>query len=186
MAIRRGARPVKPPRAPFNLGPMPTGRRMVTFDVLECDAPMAVAFDVVRDVERWPTHLPHYRWVKLVERAADGGGVVEMSANRPFGALNWPTFWRSEMSVHPETHSVRFRHTGGVTTGMDVEWRLEPLDGGSRTKLVLEHVWDGPWWPAIGPLAATQIIGPVFVHGIATRTMDGLARVAAMRVARAK
>jgi hypothetical protein len=40
------------------------------------------------------------------------------------------------------------------------------------------HVWDGPRWPLIGPFAATQVIGPVFVHGIASRTLAGLARAA--------
>ncbi len=176
--------PPKPLRAPYVLGPMPADRRMVTLDVGTADAPVQVTFDVVRDVERWPTHLPHYRWVKMVDRATDGGGLVEMSANRPFGAVNWPTFWRSEMAVDAAAHTVRFRHVGGVTTGMDVEWRLLPLDGGNRTRIELEHLWDGPSWPLIGPFAATQVIGPVFVHGIASRTLEGLARVAAMRVAR--
>ena len=33
-------------------------------------------------------------------------------------------------------------------------------------------------WPLIGVFAATQVIGPLFVHGIASRTLAGLARVA--------
>jgi hypothetical protein len=39
-------------------------------------------------------------------------------------------------------------------------------------------VWNGPDWPLIGEFAATNIIGPVFVHGIASRTLRGLVRVA--------
>jgi len=39
-------------------------------------------------------------------------------------------------------------------------------------------VWDGPDWPLIGPAAALGVIGPVFVHGIASRTLAGLARAA--------
>ena len=42
------------------------------------------------DVERWPDILPHYRWVRMLERRP-GGGIVEMAAWRPFGPLNWPT-----------------------------------------------------------------------------------------------
>jgi ribosome-associated toxin RatA of RatAB toxin-antitoxin module len=140
-------------------------------------ARLRTVFEIVRDVERWPGHLAHYRWVRFRERASDGGGIVDMSANRPFGPFGWPTWWRSEMQVlDTERPSVRFRHIGGVTKGMDVEWRLEPRDGGTFVRLV--HVWNGPQWPLIGVLAATTVIGPVFIHGIASRTVAGLARVA--------
>ena len=127
----------------------------------------------------WPAHLAHYRFVRFRERASDGGGIVEMAANRPFGPFNWPTWWLSEMQVvgaTGATPAVRFRHIGGLTRGMEVEWRLEARDGGTRVELV--HVWDGPHWPLIGVFAATAVIGPVFVHGIASRTLAGLARVA--------
>jgi hypothetical protein len=45
------------------------------------------------------------------------------------------------------------------------------------------HVWNGPRWPIIGRLAAVGVIGPIFVHGIASRTLAGLA-TAAERAAR--
>src|SRR6266513_962333 len=35
----------------------------------------------------------------------------------------------------------------------------------------------GPAWPLLGPLAARLVIGPVFIHGIASRTLAGLKRV---------
>ena len=109
-------------------------------------------------------------------QGADGGGVVEMSANRPFGVANWPTWWLSEMAVDESKPAVRFRHIGGVTREMDVEWSLTPSDGGTHVRLV--HVWDGPRWPLIGGFAATAVIGPVFIHGIASRTLAGLAKAA--------
>jgi hypothetical protein len=43
------------------------------------------------------------------------------------------------------------------------------------------HLWLGPSWPLIGGLAARAVIGPVFVHGIASRTLAGLAAVAESR-----
>jgi hypothetical protein len=134
-------------------------------------------FDIAAQVEHWPAYLPHYRYVRFRERAADGGGIVEMAANRPFGVLQWPTWWLSEMSVDRRTPVVRFRHIGGVTRGMDVAWEFRAVDG-STTEVRIVHVWDGPRWPLIGVVAATQVIGPVFVHGIASRTLAGLARVA--------
>lgn len=162
--------------APLSLGPMPTTRRMTTLDEMVVRAPVERIFALARDVEAWPAHLPHYRFVRFRERASDGGGVVEMSAYRPFGAANWPTWWLSEMTVDAAKPAVRFRHIGGITTGMDVEWTFEPTSSGTHVRVL--HVWDGPRWPLIGPFAATAVIGPVFVHGIASRTLAGLAAVA--------
>ena len=155
---------------------MPSGKRMETIDEQLVRANPRRMFDVVRRVQDWPTHLSHYRFVRFRETATDGGGLVEMSANRPFGIANWPTWWLSEMEVDHATPAIRFRHVDGITTGMDVEWSFTPSDGGTRVRIL--HVWDGPEWPVIGNIAATVVVGPVFIHGIASRTLAGLARVA--------
>lgn len=166
--------------APHVLGPMPTDRRMTTVDEHIVRAPLPVIFELSADVERWPVHLSHYRYVRFEERRSDGGGTVEMSANRPFGMADWPTWWTSLMSVtrpgSREGPAIRFRHIRGITTGMDVEWSFETVSGGTRVRIV--HVWNGPPWPAIGIVAARSVIGPVFVHGIASRTLAGLAHAA--------
>jgi ribosome-associated toxin RatA of RatAB toxin-antitoxin module len=171
-------------RAPFRLGGMPVGRKMVTLDEAVVHAPVERIFALARDVEQWPRYLPHYRHVRFRSRNRDGGGVVEMSANRPFGPLNWPTRWVSQMSVDDTEPNVRYRHIEGITTHMDVEWTFTPLgeDGKTgrpdETLVRIFHVWDGPEWPFIGAVAAVGIIGPVFVHGIASRTLHGLKKVA--------
>jgi ribosome-associated toxin RatA of RatAB toxin-antitoxin module len=165
---------------PLDLGPMPVGRSMTTVDERLVHAPLARIFALAADVERWPSLLPHYRYVRFVEHRADGGGIVDMSAYRPFGLLHWPTWWRSTMRVHPpggtEAPRVRFTHIGGVTRGMDVEWSF--TGAGADTLVRIVHVWDGPAIPAVGEAIASLLIGPVFVHGIASRTLDGLARAA--------
>jgi hypothetical protein len=169
-------------RAPFLLGAMPLGRAMETVDERLVRAPAPTIFAVARDVEHWPAHLAHYRWVRFRERASDGGGLVEMSAWRPFGPIGWPTWWLSQMMVDEDAPAIRFRHVGGITTGMDVEWSFRPEGeagaGGERTRVRIVHAWDGPRWPLIGVAAAVHVIGPVFVHGIASRTLAGLAAVA--------
>ena len=164
------------PRAPFELGAMPLGTPMVIVDETLVRAPTAAIFALARDVEHWPAHLAHYRWVRFHERARDGGGVVEMAAWRPFGVLRWPTWWLSEMQIDDRRPAIRFRHIGGITRGMEVEWSFTPESGGTRVRIV--HAWDGPRWPLIGIFAASTVIGPVFVHGIASRTLAGLARAA--------
>lgn len=156
---------------------------MRTVDELVVKAPPTVMFELAADVESWPTLLPHYRYVRFRERQV-GGGVVEMSANRPFGVLDWPTWWVSRMDVRPYGESpdpvVRFRHIEGITTRMDVEWAFSPLPNGA-TRVSVVHMWNGPEWPLIGSVAAKAVIGPVFVHGIASRTLAGLAAAAERR-----
>ncbi len=165
-----------PTSTPYALGALPTDRIMTTIDERLVRAPLARMFAIARDVEHWPAYLPHYRFVRFRHRTDDGGGLVEMAANRPFGIANWPTWWLSEMAVNHEVPWVRYRHVGGITTRMDVEWNFTETPEGTMTRII--HVWNGPSWPVIGTFAATQVIGPVFVHGIASRTLEGLAQVA--------
>ena len=138
---------------PLELGPMPAGSRMQVLDELVVRCAVGRIFELARDVERWPSYLPHYRFVRFNEKRVDGGGVVEMSANRAFGAFDWPTWWRSEMQVSEDTPSVRYRHVAGITKGMDVEWSFEPTSAGTHVQVL--HVWKGPGWPLIGTRAAT-------------------------------
>lgn len=147
---------------------------MLTIDRITIAAPLDRVFDAARRVERWPEILPHYRWVRFLE-----AGLVEMAAWRPFGGglLRYPAWWVSEMTVHAPAHEIRYRHVRGITRGMEVVWRLRPLAGdGASVEVEIEHRWSGPRWPLVGRAAAALVIGPVFVHGIASRTLAGIKR----------
>ncbi len=138
-------------------------------------APLETIFALAADVERWPLHLDHYRWVRFLERGA-AGGLVEMAAVRPFGPVRYPVWWVSEMAVDRKVPAVRYRHIRGITTGMDVLWAFEPrLEG---TLVSVTHWWDGPAWPLVRRPAAGLVILPVFVHHVAQRTLAGLAAAA--------
>lgn len=178
---------------PIDLGPMPLGRPMVTVDERLVRAPLPTIFELATRVEGWPAHLSHYRYVRFRERRSDGGGLVEMSAYRPFDAfessknplrLNWPTWWISEMAVNRASPCIRFRHVGGVTRGMEVEWTFTPVPEGTHVRIL--HLWDGPRIPIVGMWAAIHVIGPVFVHGIASRTLEGLGAVAEREAGRGR
>jgi hypothetical protein len=149
---------------------------METVDDRIVRAPWPIIFELASHVEHWPGYLSHYRYVRFRERASDGGGLVEMAADRPFGSLRWPTWWLSEMAVDHGAPAIRFRHVGGITKGMDVEWSFRSVSEGTHVRIL--HVWDGPPIPLIGIIAATAVIGPVFIHGIASRTLAGLAEAA--------
>lgn len=158
---------------------------MRTIDSITIRAPIDRVFALAADVERWPAILPHYRWVRFLERgdgrAEAGGGLVEMAAWRPFGPVGYPTWWVSEMRVSTETREIRYRHVRGITRGMDVVWRLRPAGeagGGGAVAVEIVHQWDGPAWPLVGRAAASLVIGPVFIQGIASRTLAGIKRSA--------
>jgi ribosome-associated toxin RatA of RatAB toxin-antitoxin module len=149
---------------------------MRTVDRIRMRAPVSRVFEAAMRVERWPELLPHYRWVRMLERAGDGG-LVEMAAWRPFGPLRYPTWWVSEMRVDRGATAVHYRHVRGITTGMDVVWNIQPAGPvGEETDVTIVHEWEGPPWPLIGKAAAAVVIGPVFVHGIASRTLAGIRR----------
>jgi hypothetical protein len=150
---------------------------VITVDALLVHAPLERVFGAASDVERWPQWLPHYRWVRFHSQRK-GGGLVEMAAWRPFGPVlpGWPTWWMSEMDIEAQVPRIRYRHVRGITTGMDVAWDFAVQ--GNAVDVTITHRWNGPSWPLIGAAAASMVIGPVFIHGIASRTLAGVARQA--------
>ena len=164
-----------------SIGAMPLDWPMSVVDEQSTTAPVARIFELARAVELWPAHLAHYRFVRFREGDSENGGTVEMSANRPFELrrgsrlrLDWPTWWLSLMQVDGAKPAIRFRHIGGITKGMEVEWTFTPHPSGTLVRIV--HVWKGPGIGAVGVALAKYLIGPLFVHGIACRTLAGLIR----------
>src|SRR5215217_5297339 len=86
-------------------------------------------YTLAATVEEWPTFLPHYRWVRVHSREGNRR-VVEMAAWR----TGIPVRWVSYQWLWPEERRITFRHIGGLSRGMDVEWRIEPQEarGDSR------------------------------------------------------
>ena len=145
---------------------------MRTVDRIHIAAPFDRVFTAASAVTRWPDILPHYRWVRRLDDE-----LVEMAAWRPFGVVRYPTWWVSQMTIDRPAGEIRYTHVRGITRGMDVVWRLVEDGGGSRgVDVEIIHTWDGPKWPLVGRLAANLVIGPVFIHGIASRTLAGIKR----------
>ena len=142
-------------------------------------APAEDCLRAASDVERWPEILPHYRRVTYLRKDGPGQGRVEMAAVRRFGPLPWPVWWASEMETDREAKEVRYQHVDGITEGMDVVWRFEPVNEAGEspvTRVVIVHDWEGPDWPLIDGIAARWVIGPRFVHVVAGRTLEGIRR----------
>src|SRR2546428_10712822 len=102
---------------------------MRTVDQTTIRAPVERAFEAASQVERWPEMLPHYRWVRFLERR-EGGGIVEMAAWRPFGPLRYPTRGVSGMPIYLRRRGIRYRHVRGITRGVKGRWRVGPRGQG--------------------------------------------------------
>jgi ribosome-associated toxin RatA of RatAB toxin-antitoxin module len=124
-------------------------------------------------VERWPQILPHYRWVRVLKDHGDRR-LVEMAARRD----RIPVRWRAEQRLFPDVPRITFRHVGGITKGMEVEWAFTPLDGGVVRVSILHDLPRLAGWPLVGEVAADMIVGPLFVSNIAGKTLRRIKELA--------
>lgn len=133
-------------------------------------APWERIFPLAAEVERWPQILPHYRYVRRLSDP-DGERRFAMGARR--GAI--PVSWEAIQRPLPDARTIEFVHTGGVTRGMWVAWRFEPVEGG--TDVSIEHRLE-LGWPLIGDFVARHVIGPLFIEAIAGRTLRRVRQLA--------
>jgi hypothetical protein len=88
-----------------------------------------------------------------------------------------PVWWCSLMRCYPAEHRIVYKHIGGATTGMDVEWTIVPTGGVTRARIT--HDITLPW-PILGPITAF-LMCDVFVSYIANQTLHGIAAAAERR-----
>lgn len=119
-------------------------------------------FEAAADLERWPTFLPHYRYIHYYERGAVRN-LVKMAARRGF----IPIAWVSEQIIDREHREIRFKHLKAWTKGMIVVWRFRPLPAGVHVEIVHELSFRVP---LLAPLAE-RIISGFFINSVATQTL---------------
>lgn len=120
-------------------------------------------YQLAANIEDWPRILPHYRYIRVTEES-DRHKAADFGASRD----GIPVTWKARQELYPEERRITFRHIGGVTKGMWVEWRLESIDGGVH--VVIDHELSYPM-PILGPLFARYIVGGLFVENIAGKTL---------------
>ncbi len=120
------------------------------------------------DLPRWPSFLPHYRWVKVLDREGDRQ-TVEMACWR----TGIPLKWRSHLWVLPEEGRMCFHHVVGPARGMDVEWRV--VQEGEQVRVTIHHDLRLKV-PLVRTALGRWIVGEVFVRSVACRTLAHLKR----------
>ena len=137
------------------------------------DASPQRIYTLAHDTLRWPQMLPHYRFVRLIERRGDED-LIEMAARRHFFPVRWKAIQRND-SLTPAIH---FHHIAGWTKGMDVEWRFERTNGTTRVSIVHDVVFA---FPLARRFVEERIVTKYFIEGIGRRTLSCFKRLAEAR-----
>jgi len=136
---------------------------MTTVDEIIIEADAERIFAEAAQVECWPGLLPHYRWVRVLQRS-DDEVIVEMAARRGWIPVKWVAIQRCD----PDSRQIFYRHLRGATQGMHVVWRIQPDTQGVRVAIVHELTLE---LPLIRSFLGKMIIGRFFAKYIAGRTL---------------
>lgn len=135
---------------------------MHTGNSIVMQAPKAAIFETAADLERWPEILPHYRYIRYLERGAMRNLVV-MAAVRS----GIPISWTSEQIIDRQKLEVRFHHLKAFTKGMRVVWTFNETPAGVLVQITHDLNFRVP---ALAPIA-DPIIGGFFIAHIASQTL---------------
>ena len=125
-------------------------------------APRTVIFETAANLELWPKILPHYRYIRYLERGPDRS-VVFMAATRS----GIPISWTSEQVIDRERMEVRFHHLKALTNGMRLVLMFEQTPQG----VVVTIAHDLQFRIKALAALAEKIIGDFFIHHIANKTL---------------
>lgn len=149
---------------------------MRTENSVVIDAPLQTIFNLAACTEQWPEIIPNYRSATLLRERGDVR-LFRMVGTRD--GFPFPLHWTSVQEVNRNQRIIRFRQVRGITRGMLVEWTMEPVVGGVKVRIV--HVFTPSWPSPLGPLIAQHIVGNVFVHSLADKTLQGVKAAAEAR-----
>lgn len=119
-------------------------------------------FETAANLELWPKILPHYRYIRFLERGADRN-IVVMAARRS----GIPISWTSEQIIDRERLEIRFLHLKAWTKGMHVVWTFSDMPDGVLVRISHDLRFR---IPVLAPIV-DRIIGDFFIHNIANKTL---------------
>jgi coenzyme Q-binding protein COQ10 len=125
-------------------------------------APKMSIFEIAANLEGWPKILPHYRYIRYLERSPHRN-VVVMAAVRS----GIPIVWTSEQIIDRDRIEVRFNHLKAWTKGMHVVWTFKETPGGVLVEILHDMRFRVP---ALAPIV-DPIIGDFFIHNVANKTL---------------
>jgi Polyketide cyclase / dehydrase and lipid transport. len=128
-------------------------------------APREYIFETAANLENWPKILPHYRYIRYLERAPERN-VVIMAASRS----GIPISWTSEEIIDRQKCEIRFHHLKAWTKGMNVVWTFDETPSGVRVEITHDLQFR---FTLLAPLAE-KIIGDFFIRSVADKTLRSM------------
>jgi ribosome-associated toxin RatA of RatAB toxin-antitoxin module len=125
-------------------------------------APRISIFETAANLDLWPKILPHYRYIRYLERGSNRN-VVVMAAMRS----GIPISWTSEQIIDRDKFEIHFHHLKAWTKGMRVVWTFS--ESGDGVLVAISHDLRfriPPLAPIMNP-----IIGSFFIHDVANKTL---------------
>jgi len=125
-------------------------------------APKMAIFETAANLELWPKILPHYRYIRFLERGANRNMVI-MAARRS----GIPISWTSEQIIDRTRLEIHFHHLRAWTKGMRVVWTFSDTPDGVLVAISHDLRF------RVRPLARIidLVIGDFFIHNIANETL---------------
>ena len=125
-------------------------------------APLEKVFQTTANLLLWPSVLPHYRWIRVLNVSEDGL-IVTMAARR-----GWlPIQWTSRFKVDGTARELHFQHLKAFTRGMNVKWTYTPGPEGVLVRISHEINRTS----ALGRWFANRVLGKLFIAPVATLTL---------------
>ena len=119
-------------------------------------------FEAAANLELWPKILPHYRYIKFLERGHDRNLVI-MAATRS----GIPISWTSEQIIDRDKFEIHFHHLKAWTKGMRVVWTFSDTPAGVQIAISHDLRFRVR---ALAPIV-DLVIGDFFIHNIANKTL---------------
>ncbi|PYK05480.1 MAG: hypothetical protein DME66_07110 [Verrucomicrobia bacterium] len=125
-------------------------------------APKRTIFETAANLELWSQILPHYRYIRYLERSPNRN-IVVMAATRS----GIPISWTSEQIIDPDRFEIHFHHLKAFTKGMRVVWTFQD----APTGVLVEIKHDLAFRVNLLAPIADKIIGDFFIDQIASKTL---------------
>src|ERR1700747_1318317 len=125
-------------------------------------APKMSIFETAANLDLWQKILPHYRYIRYLERSPSRN-IVVMAARRS----GIPIKWTSEQIIDRDRVEIHFNHLKAFTKGMHVVWTFNEAPDGVRVEILHELNFR---IPALAPIM-DRIIGDFFIAHVPNKTL---------------
>jgi len=129
-------------------------------------------FELAANVEDWGRILPHYRYVRVLNRGGNRK-LVKMSAWRDFIPVTWAAVETVYTGAASKPGRITFHHVRGMVKGMDVEWSFQVQNDSRDVLVTISHNLAAPPFPVklLGGRLTEIIVGKGFISNIADKTL---------------